>query len=117
MEPSYISFRFDNLYLINQLKLEGRPLGSVQRAENKKEKPFCYRVEVSRNEMDWVQIVDHNKCKCYYTQELYFPKQAVRWAYVGFMNVTNKCVMLILKTVRSYFDAESLTENRLLALL
>ena len=67
MEPSYIIFSFSNLYLMNQLEAEGRP--------SKKERPFSYRIEVTKNGKTIVNY-DYN---CFFTQKLHFLTQAARW--------------------------------------
>ena len=71
---SAITFKFDDLYLLNELRLQAESGGS--RCEVKE--PFSYYVEVSKDEEKWVCVVNHSRCKCYALQQLYFPKQAAR---------------------------------------
>ena len=41
--------------------------------------PYLYILEVSRDGHDWTTVIDHSICKCYFTQELYFPRHSVQY--------------------------------------
>lgn len=89
-------FTFQDLYLINELKFEGYPHSWPEEDEIKPKvkEPFCYTVEMSKDLLQWVTVVDHSKCKCYATQQLYFPKQAARW--VGLIIPINDMLIVVL---------------------
>ena len=71
---SAIMFKFDDLYLINELRIKAESSGN--KCEVKE--PFSYLVEVSKDGEKWVGVVNHSRCKCYALQQLHFPKQAAR---------------------------------------
>ena len=75
---SAITFKFNDLYLINELHIQAESGG--QRCEVKE--PFSYLVEVSKDGERWVCVTNHSRCKCYSLQQLYFPKQAARLAFI-----------------------------------
>ncbi len=77
-DPSTIVVQLDDLYLINELSLEGYPGLGRWEEEVKEQQPFCYRVEVAKENSKWVTVIDYSSLRCYSTQQLYFPKQAVR---------------------------------------
>lgn len=41
--------------------------------------PYMYVLEVSKDGKEWQVVIDHSICKCYSTQELYFPRHAARY--------------------------------------
>lgn len=77
LEETSIILEFDEVYLINELRLEGRPSG-MPTTTWKAGDPFCYMVDVSRDLYQWIRVVDYSNLKCYSAQQLYFRKQAVK---------------------------------------
>ena len=78
---SYITVAFDKEYLVDELKFiaYSHCWGEKGKIEEIKE-PFSYKVETSKRNMDtWTTVVDHSVCKCYHTQQLFFPKQAAQY--------------------------------------
>jgi len=77
-----ITFEFDNLYLVNHLKFDGvsEVKGESSSILSKKElrNPFLYVVDVSSDCLHWDRVLDHSICKCYHSQDLYFPCVAIR---------------------------------------
>lgn len=87
---SAITLKFDETYVINQLTFDARPLvwedstplcgEPEEMAYNHEIKnPYMYVLEVSKNGSDWSVVIDHSICKCYFTQELHFPRHAARY--------------------------------------
>ena len=71
---SAITFKFDDLYLLNELQLQaesGGPRCGVK-------EPFSYLIEVSKDGEKWVCVANYSRCKCYSLQWIHFPKQAAR---------------------------------------
>lgn len=80
--PSLIVVQLDDVYLVNELKLEGYPgVPKWMREEEDEEQPFCYSVQVAKDSSEWITVVDHSNLRCYSTQQLYFQKQAVRYSH------------------------------------
>ena len=65
----------DDVYLINYLQMKGYPTISD---EKQKCKSFSYTVEVSRDKFNWLKLFDYSSFACRSTQNLTFPKQAVK---------------------------------------
>ncbi|PAA89012.1 hypothetical protein BOX15_Mlig010289g1 [Macrostomum lignano] len=65
---------------------------------DKDTRSYSYYIEVSINETDWVQVIDHRAYLCRSWQELYFPERVVRYIrIVGTHNTVNRvfhCVAL-----------------------
>lgn len=78
-EETSITVEFDEIYLINELKLEGQQARGVAVQPGKAGDPFCYVVDVSKDEFQWIRVIDYSYLRCYSTQQLYFPKQAVKY--------------------------------------
>lgn len=80
LEETSITVEFDEIYLINELKLEGLQAQGVAVQPGKTGAPFCYVIDVCKDEFfRWTRIVDYSNLSCYSTQQLYFPKQAVKY--------------------------------------
>ena len=75
-EETSITVEFDEIYLINELKLEA---WGVAVQPGKRRDPFCYVVDVSKDDFQWIRVIDYSYLRCYSTQQLYFPKQAVKY--------------------------------------
>ncbi len=90
---SIIEFQFDDIYIINQLKFDAKPSvwseyydQTVARSSGSPESngdediknPYLYIVQVSKDASDWSTVIDHSICKCYFTQQLYFPRHAAK---------------------------------------
>ncbi|KAL0969880.1 hypothetical protein UPYG_G00233730 [Umbra pygmaea] len=57
---------------------------------------YCYYVEVSMDELDWVRVVDHSKYLCRSWQNLFFPARVCRYVrIVGTHNTVNKVFHLV----------------------
>ena len=95
-EETSITVEFDEIYLINELKLEGQHARGVAVQPGKTGVPFCYVVDVSKDEFQWIRVVDYSYLRCYSTQQLYFPKQAVRYVSVSFCQHCTVCVVAAL---------------------
>ena len=78
-EETSITVEFDEIYLINELKLEGQQARGVAMQPGKTGDPFCYVVDVSKDDFQWIRVIDYSYLRCYSTQQLYFPKQAVKY--------------------------------------
>ena len=78
LEETSITIEFDEVYLINELRLEGCPSG-MPTTTWKAGDPFCYMVDVSRDLYQWIRVLNYSNLKCYSMQQLYFPKQAVKY--------------------------------------
>lgn len=76
MEPSFITLRFRDVYLVNELQFRGFPEPS---GDFTTEEPFCYKIRASKDGSHWVTVVNYSTLKCYSLQQLYFPKLAVRY--------------------------------------
>ena len=74
-ELSFITLRFRDVYLINELQFEG----CLEPGDSRTEEPFCYKIEASKDGSHWVPVVDYSSLKCYSLQQLYFPKLAARY--------------------------------------
>ena len=46
-------------------------------------------VDVSKDDLQWIRVIDYSFLKCYSTQQLYFPKQAVK--YVLYLVANTQC--------------------------
>ena len=78
-DATSIIFKFDNLYLINHLQFDGLPEVKGESDFSKElRNPFLYVVDVSSDSVHWERVIDHSVCKCYHSQDLYFPCVAVR---------------------------------------
>lgn len=79
LRNTFVTLVFSNVYLINELKFVAYSdtWGEDRRYEEVKE-PYSFKVEVSKDELTWTTVTDHSMCKCYFIQQLYFPKQAAR---------------------------------------
>ena len=87
---SLITFKFSDVCVINQVMFDARPFvwddcsdDPVDVAYDKDiRKPYLYVLEVSKDGVSWTTVIDHSVCKCYCTQELYFPRHAARYVKV-----------------------------------
>ena len=84
--PSTIILQLNDLYLVNTLKLEGLPMVTSETlgTQVEEQRPFSYHIKVARDFPEWVTSIDYSNLRCYSKQQLFFPKQAVRW--VGNVN-------------------------------
>ena len=84
---SAIVVKFDSIYLINHFKFDGVPDALSKPTSGRElQNPFLYVVDVSSDNDHWETVIDHSICKCYATQDLYFPCVGARWAIVsGFL--------------------------------
>lgn len=87
---SFIHFEFDDIYVINHVKFDGRPLtweSSIENAEYDHEikNPYSYILQVSRDGANWSTVIDHSIYKCYFTQDLYFPNIATKFLRLTIM--------------------------------
>ena len=92
---STITFKFDDVYVINQVTFGGWPTvwedsGTYETGtpdwayEHEIRNPYMYVLEVSKDGVNWSAVIDHSICKCYCIQDLFFPRHAVRYVYVSF---------------------------------
>ncbi len=96
---SAITFRFENLYLINHLKFEGVPVSQSNTEKlGELRNPFLYVVDVSADNERWMRVMDHSICKCYFSQSLFFPCVAVRCVCVC-MCAMSVCVCMCAMSV------------------
>ena len=78
-EETSITVEFDEIYLINELKLEGKVSMKYPTKPGKAGAPFSYTINGSRDGEKWIGIVDYNKLTSYSVQQLHFPKLAVKY--------------------------------------
>ncbi len=76
---SSITLMLCDVFLVNKLKFEAysdswREDGNFDEIKE----PFSYKIEVSKDSNSWMTVIDHSNCKCYFTQQLYFPRKAVQ---------------------------------------
>ena len=80
-DSTYITVKFDDIYIVNQITFEGYPADSDAACANnasRENSPFCYQVWVSRDGNHWVTILDYSRLKCYSVQRLFFTKMGIR---------------------------------------
>ena len=87
-EETSITVEFDEIYLINELKLEAWGVAVH---------PFCYVVDVSKDDFQWIRVIDYSYLRCYSTQQLYFPKQAVK--YVMYLVANTRLYICVTRDV------------------
>lgn len=87
---STITFKFDDVYVVNQVTFGGWPtvwedsgtygMGTSDWAyEHEIRNPYLYILEVSKDGASWSAVIDHSICKCYCIQDLFFPRHAARY--------------------------------------
>lgn len=57
-EETSITVEFDEIYLINELKLEGQQARGVAMQPGKTGDPFCYVVDVSKDDFQWIRVIE-----------------------------------------------------------
>ena len=62
-----------DVYIVNCLHMRGYP-----GVPDERQKSFSYTVEVSRDKSSWLKLFDYSSFACRSTQDLHFPKQAIR---------------------------------------
>ena len=73
---SAITLKFDELYIINYVSFNAKPLVWDGCDLDPIKNPYMYVLEVSKDGDKWTSVIDHSICKCYSTQSLYFPRHA-----------------------------------------
>lgn len=84
---SSITYQFDDIYVINQVMFGAWPMvwedsftcGEEAAYQHEIRNPYMYILAVSKNGSDWTTVIDHSFCKCYFTQDLYFPRHAAKY--------------------------------------